>query len=268
MKDANFNSLTEKIIRPGIEDKLVPLCLYKGTSSLGDIHRKWNLIISAMEAECNNITELVKFSSSTSHSHLCEPPHKFQNTGLLGFLSRLADNPNVMNNISGLPAYVRHLFNTRYNCGGSIRKPFKLQKISLYGERTNTPWRFEIRKSRPARHAPSTIQETLCYPYVIHKPTNGGDEYEMMLTVNKAVGGGAPDFLRADICQDLIVSILCGETSVENIKDSVTEATRKVLKMHPTKYGPISLDAPVYSDDGKTFGEMIDSEAFHLCYCT
>lgn len=263
MKDANFNSLADKIIRPGIEDKLVPLCLYMGGASLGSIHRKWNLIISAMEADCNNLNEIVAFSRSPSCSHLCEPPKGLPHLGLRGFIARLSDNPDVMNNISGLSEYVGYV-NSHPSYGSRTYSPFKLRRISLYGERTLTPWRFEIRKARPKRHTPSFVRELLCYPYVIHKPVDGGEEYEMMLAVNKAVSRGIPDFLRSDICQDLIVSILCGETSVENIKDSLKEATRKVIKMHPTKYGPISLDAPVYNDGGQTLAEMIDSEAFHF----
>lgn len=254
MKEQNFNSLTDKIIRPGIEEKLIPLCLFRGKVSLGDVHRKWNLIISAMEAECDHIGELVVFSQSADRSHLCEPPKKMQHMGLRGFLSRMALNPDVTNNIPGLLEYVRHV----------NPHPFQIPPISLYGERVRVPWRTEARKSKEKRYTPIGSKQALFYPYVIHKPVNGDAEYEMMMTVNKSVSKAIPDFLRADICQDLIVSILCGETKVSDIGDSMKEATRKVMRMHPQKYGPISLDAPIYADDSRTFGEMIDSEAFHF----
>ena len=55
--------------------------------------------------------------------------------------------------------------------------------------------------------------------------------------------------LRADICQDLAVGILCGDFSQDDLKLPAKEKMRLLRKMFPDKYGPISLDAIVPGTD-------------------
>jgi hypothetical protein len=65
---------------------------------------------------------------------------------------------------------------------------------------------------------------------------------------------------RADLCQDMIVAVLTGEISLDNLRDRRGEWIKTALRNAPSKYGPLSLDAPIgFSGEGriKTLGETI-----------
>lgn len=103
--------------------------------------------------------------------------------------------------------------------------------------------------SRLADKASRRVRPLLFYPYLAHKPQDGDDEALLVMEVNDAVPKNLPEEIRSDICQDLIVAILSGDIHRDELYGSVREFTRKVQKMHPMKYGDISLDAMVSADN-------------------
>lgn len=81
----------------------------------------------------------------------------------------------------------------------------------------------------------------LAYPFLIHD--GGKPEHDLLRRVNAAVPHHFDANMRADICQDLIVGILCGDFSEDDLYLPAKEMTKRVFRMFPDKYGPISLDA-------------------------
>lgn len=251
MKSAKFDHLANDVVRPGIEKHLVPIALYRGRTSLGQVQAKWNFAIAMMHSEAEDFGEAVKLSNNGDFSHLCEPHTKIQHLTMRSFFARLADHPNVTNNIPGLTSYVRDL-----------APGWQLTKVPLIDNGRSSPvpwriWRDKKQSGRPLGSRNATSVKDLFYPFVIHKPKVQDGAYDMMMLVNNAVPKQLPDHIRADICQDLIVSILAGEIDADEIKANVKGFSRKVFEMHPMKYGHLSLDAPIGDDTGRTLLDIL-----------
>lgn len=251
MEPAKLETLGNDIVRPGIEKHLVPIALYRGGTSLGQVHRKWNFAISMMHTGVEQFGEAVKLSNNNEFSHLCEPHTRIQYRTMYSFFSRLKDKPAVTDNIPGLTKYVRSML--------PDNKGWELIEVPLIDNNraSRVPWRI-WRDEKPRGRPKGLIvpRESLFYPYVIHKPKVQDEAYDLMVLVNAAVPKMLPDHIRADICQDLIVDILAGDISVEEIKHNVKDYSRKVIEMHPLKYGHLSLDSPV-GDGSATLADVL-----------
>lgn len=104
--------------------------------------------------------------------------------------------------------------------------------------------------------------EGFAYPFLAHRPKEGDAERRLVVDVNNAVPKHLPDWLRADICQDLIVAILSGEIRRDELQGSIKEYAAKVFKAHPIKYGPLSLDHPIFDDGNTTLADTISNEEY------
>lgn len=97
-------------------------------------------------------------------------------------------------------------------------------------------------QKRAERH-PRGPRPLIAYPFMIHD--GGRPEHDLLRLINAAVPKGIMGDLRADICQDLAVGILCGDFAKEDLALPAKEMMRRVAKMFPAKWGPMSLDAIV-----------------------
>lgn len=86
-------------------------------------------------------------------------------------------------------------------------------------------------------------RQPLNYPFLIHD--GGTPEHALLKQVNAAVPQWLTPDMRADVCQDIIVGILSGDFDKDNLHLPVQEMLKRVQKMFPVKYGPLSLDALV-----------------------
>lgn len=93
------------------------------------------------------------------------------------------------------------------------------------------------------------------WPYLKGKP---GDGAELIDAVNAVVPKTFADHQRADICQDLLLAILEGESTIADLKNGTAAAIKRYYKLHPGKFGPVSLDAPIPGTDGM---KLIDTIA-------
>lgn len=99
------------------------------------------------------------------------------------------------------------------------------------------------------------------YPYLRGRDDDGA---RLIEAVNSVVPRTFPDHMRADICQDLLLSVLEGESTIEQLKAGTSSAVRKYYKLHPGKFGPISLDAPIPGTENLTLIDTIPSDAAHF----
>lgn len=98
---------------------------------------------------------------------------------------------------------------------------------------------------------------SLNYPFLLHD--RGNPEHELIRLINDAVPKHLPPELRADICQDLAVGCLTGEFDKEDLLLPAKEVAKRVFRMFPSKYGPISLDAPIRDDsDMRLLDTLVD----------
>lgn len=251
-----FSKLANKVIAPGIEKHLVPLLHFKGSADLGRVHRLWNFTLALKQTEIETMSDAVKLANHPSFSHLCEPVKgsPFRHLGM--FFNRLMLKPGVCGLEPGLLDYVR----------GLARFAFELTPVSEASRERNHAWwrHYEApvktkaeQRDASARKAIPRVAD-LQWPYIAHnhaKPTEDG--MDVVTAINRAVGRGMPDDVRADICQDLILGVLEGKFSVEDIKDNPRKYVSSVRDMSPWKYEWVSLDAPMYGDEGRTLADVL-----------
>ncbi|MGI9293435.1 MAG: hypothetical protein ACR2PS_05580 [Pseudomonadales bacterium] len=242
MKNIDYGRLEELVIRPGIEERLVPLALYRGNLSLGDVHKRWNMMIAAMLAELR-LNEIKILWEDPTLAKLCFPNLKNapELTSMYGWLGRMENHRDVIDNIPGLWDYIRSLGGWRFS---------NLAPVPRDTDRylQNRPWRSYTRKRRTKtakpNKKPTEKRQELFYPYLIVQPEFGVNEgQDLLLKINNAVPAALPDQIRADVCQDLAVAILSGDMAESELDNEAILFVKKVFKMYPTKWGPISLDA-------------------------
>lgn len=260
MKVVSLAALQSEIIKPGIEKFLLPLAMYRGTRSLGRIHRLWNFAIAMMKTECTSLGEGTILSQNEEYAQLCGPENQVNHIGLHGFFSRLRLNPKVTDNVDGLTEYAEWL----------VPRPFDLTPVALRSVYKNcAPWRIyeplRLRKGG-GNIGPHNIKSAdLCYPYVVWE--KGNDANTLVALVHAVVPRGLPEEIRADVCQDLIVDLLAGDLS----KDALVGSPRKYVGQKLKNFrwydqkNDVSLDTELidvlqYDASRERFDEFVSEE--------
>jgi hypothetical protein len=119
-------------------------------------------------------------------------------------------------------------------------------------------WRSETGVVNLAQSRHVVAEGTIVYPFVIHD--GGKPEHALLRKVNGAVPKHLDPVTRADICQDLVVGILCGDFSEDDLDLPAKEMTKRVFQMFPTKYGPVSLDDVILGTDDMRLVDRISEE--------
>lgn len=105
-----------------------------------------------------------------------------------------------------------------------------------------------------ARIRPTQPPMLTTWPYV---RSFDNDDYALMKYVNEIVPRALPEHVRADVCQDILVDVVSGEISADQLKNKMKEYVRRAYKFMPSKFGAVSLDAFIYGEEGATFGERL-----------
>lgn len=116
-------------------------------------------------------------------------------------------------------------------------------------------WARLIAPKRAKRPAVSR-HELLAYPYIA-KPT---DAHADIMAVNALVPAGMPEHVRADVCQEIMIAIMEGRTTLEMLKAKRGSASYFIRKFYKDNYEQaghaISFDA--VSDEGMSTGESVE----------
>lgn len=246
-----MNYLSDLIVRPGIQKKLWPLLLYRGAMYPGHVHRLWNYSLLMMAAEAETLSDGLKLHNNPAFSQLCGPIRVPQKFTLRNFFTRLHDAPEVTDNIPGFTEYVKSL-----GLG-----PCRLTPVPLETAAANcAPWRISLHENPGQEPKEKGIKQTF-YPFVIHDSKRPDDGKDLVALVNKFVPRGLPENIRADVCQEIIVSVLEGKLRKENIPDSVGKFIHAAFRGEEwggfTEDGAhlISTSIPNGHGDDRTFGE-------------
>jgi hypothetical protein len=238
---------------------LRPLLLFRGNITEGRTRAMWNTVVSMMDAEVASVTEAVKLTAAQGDiRHMCGVHSKMVPNGAFnGFLSRLNQTPKVSDLIPGLKDYARLL---GQSSGAMIYRLDPIAEFALR-VRSHRDWRVMPGHLRPRKIAQEVLPEY--YPYVSGTPS---PEHEMLMAVDAIVPKGLPNDVRCDVCQDMIVAILSGEASLENLKGDTSKYLKDFWKMFPGKYGHVSLDQPVYGTDKMSWNDKLGSKHSRLTY--
>lgn len=139
-------------------------------------------------------------------------------------------------------------------------KEHNYELAKRFGVSTATVARWRSETGIVCNAAPKRMAEpgSLIYPFVIHD--GGKPEHALLRKVNAAVPQHFDQETRADICQDLVIGILCGDFSEDDLLLPAKEMAKRVMRMFPTKYGPLSLDAIIPGTDDFRLIDTISEE--------
>lgn len=176
------------------------------------------------------------------------------------FWTRLWGEGKFIDSVVGLRDYIGTVCENRRDKRGHPNRPYGLFSSDLVGFNSgfstsgHLPWRtpewYEARK--PVRLPKEPLTEF--YPYITAQPT---EEHNFLIAVDSLVPKALPNQTRADVCQDMIVAILSGDVTLENLKDGLPKYLKMFLKGSPSKYGHLSLDAPAGRNDERTLAQAI-----------
>ena len=146
------------------------------------------------------------------------------------------------------------------NAGGEKKK----RSVGLFYRHRRAPWRtpewFAERKWREIElkqlNKLQTQPLTKFYPYITDVPT---EEHYLLLQVDALVPKGLKPDMRADICQEMLVDIYCGNKTIADLRESINFYVKQFFKQNHI-WRSVSIDAPVFGNTGKqTLAEVLSS---------
>lgn len=146
------------------------------------------------------------------------------------WLSRMKAAPKIFALDPQLKDYVNELYESV-----PWRNRFALTPIPDTNMRSHRDWR------RPAKLLPTLSH----YPYSHENLSNN-----LLWLVHNAVPKHLPEEVRADVCQDMIVSVLAGEISRLNLGSAVRLHLKRHRKLYADQWRTISMETPIYDRDG------------------
>lgn len=97
------------------------------------------------------------------------------------------------------------------------------------------------------------------YPFSASRKAAPGND--LVQLVNASVPRGLSPDNRADICQEIIVGILCGEIDRDNIEIAVKEKMKSVNSEYQSKYGDLSLDAAMGDSELRLIDTLAEEDS-------
>lgn len=285
----NLDKLKEHVALPDWERQLLPLFLFKGTKPYA-IRASFNCAYAMYLSECESFRDGIKLlntgaeyyhkahgklyfayeqGSPTDISHLCGRHAAIQHTSLRSIFERLRSEGGIKLTDSldkGFSEYIEWL-----SPGACLLQPvaqeiyqgdFKPGVTAWW--RSSVGWDEALAKgllaprylkTKPIKHRSPVARVEAEYPF-IQKTT---DAHRLLLDVHTQIPSWVPKEIRGDLCQDLIVAVLSGETKVENIPDVVARYATQARKLLPDRWKTVSLDATIEGTDGLRYVDTLHS---------
>lgn len=239
----NQDKLNEHIAMEEWERRLLPLFLFRGTKPYR-IRALWNIAYGMYLTECDSLSVGAAAIGSGDTGHLCGT-HRVP-SNMRSIFDRLRMSPELTDSISkAFTEYVEWVHPRYFH----LERVPLVQKRRDYREGVSAWWRVQADKKIRARAAhekkvrvwklPEAKSADLAYPYVKHAET---PEHKLLFDVHRMLPKGLPHEIRGDLCQDLIVAVLSGETTIENIPEVVAKYARDARKILPDRWRNVSLD--------------------------
>jgi|SRR3990167_1222316 len=250
----DLERIGEHIIQPWEEDEFKPLLKYRGTYTLGGLKSLYNLFCAAMEMEVPTIGTLSTITKDNDYStsehdgvsrlaHLTGFHSIVQTPRLHSFGTRLLNYPEVMERTPHLREYLQFLKEQ-----GGLRA-VTLTLIRRYAPRT-----------------PDILINPI-WPYIREDTPQDDMGMDLLQAVDALVNRSLPKEIREDACQDLMVALLEGKTTLANLPDSMPGILKANFQKFPMRYetgslwrgGTASLDRVFGQDDERTLADLMPS---------
>lgn len=215
------------------EAELRPALLFRGNMTE---HRARTLFCLTQFLRDNNIVEIGQ--GRTMIDNAIEARHRAgshaqKQDGMTWarWLTRIMSAPKVFEIDPPLRGYVDELYQSV-----SWLNKFKLTPIPETARQTHRAWRKIVCDTEPM---------TTHYPF--HK---GNIDNNLLWLVHNAVPKHLDEDIRADVCQDVIVSIISGDYHHYQMSQAVRVCLKRHRAMYCDRWKTVSLDAPIYDKFG------------------
>lgn len=252
MKPAVVDKHLDKYIVESMEREkdLRPLLLYQGGVTEHRMRSVFSMLRFLRDNEIPKPLRCQEFLSSLPDERHKAGVHakSIASSGIIRWLCRLRENPSVFEIDKPLKEYVDWVWE---NAQSSL-KYIRLRRISETSYRSRRNWRVLQSLGAP----------TELYPFI---PKNMTLETPILQAVHAIVPKYLEEDIRADVCQDLIVSILTGEASLGNLEDFVVSHLKTHRGMYGDRWGNVagggklvSMNAPARGrDDWQTIEDTL-----------
>lgn len=258
--------LNEHIAMEQWDKRLLPLFLFKGTKPYR-IRALWNIAYGMFLKECDNYGYGGLLIGAGDTGHLCgvhRPPASMQLRSIFG---RLRGCKDLTDSISkAFTEYVEWI-----HPQPCVYVPVSLEATN-FKEGVTAWWRVpapkpeRVRKIKvPAKKVwrpPAEKVADRAYPYLI---PHQSAEAKMLLDIHALIPKGIPHDIKGDLCQDLVVAVLSGETTVENIPEVIAKYAREARKFLPDRWKHVSIDEPIPGTDGLRLEDILADESEEYC---
>lgn len=270
-----YERLKARIAERRPDEWFIPMTLYVGNYTIAQAQANWNYLQALYELEIMTTAQVFKMGKESSDLlHICGRHAPMQQSSLGSFLGRVINSPDVWRDVEPqMQEYINDFIAEQ--CGNFRVWTLPRRRIARYSlpgqKASRRVYRYDpARKTRAQKTAEREVWQAKYgekpkavpkfWPFAVRQaPT----EHEMLMAIDRMTVG-IPEQWRQDVCQDLVVAVLSGEVSLDNLRDAIPEHLRRVFKMHPIKYGDRSLDAPVYGDGPRTMHELVGAAAVEI----
>lgn len=206
MRALNYEKLKNELANPYWKQSLSPLWLKFNGAYTPHRHRANFMCIYAMFlAECETYRDGGKLLKSDEMYHICGRHTLPDYSALMMMNGRILATSSLATRYQGFADY-----------------------LQMIGGFTPSPRGYWIERK----------DDVLCYPYIRGTPR---DEHLSLLEIHKLLPKYLPADFKGEICQDIFVDLLAGETTMENLPDHIGRYVKKARKNMP-EYGTLSLD--------------------------
>lgn len=224
MSELNYDKLKAEIANPSWKQNLRPLWEpFHGAHTPHRHRANFLSIYSMFLAEVPTFGDGIKLLKTDELFHLCGRHSLPIFQTLIGMVSRIRQTPTIEARYSGFKEY--------------------LYWILPEGHAWVTK-----------RQAPVEKEDVLAYPYIRGTPT---DEHATLLEIHKLLPKYLPADHKGEICQDVFVALLSGETTMANLPDHIGKYVKASRKNMP-EYGTISLDESKPQWNGATRLQLLE----------
>lgn len=234
MKPNNVEKLKEEIVRPDWERRLAPLLSFRGVRPYR-LRSLWNAAHAMFLEESPTSSAGLLILNRNETGHLC---------GLHGAVAK--EN-------------LKSIFGRLRGC-----KPLTDSVSKVFTEYVEWIHPGPCTYCVAEKHAPRSREKKLDlnYPFVTPKQEARGltIEHQLLVDIHRLIPRSINPEIRDDLCQDLLVAVLSGETTVANIPDVLPAYRKKAAKMLP-HWGQVSWEAT--QDDRRSFADYIDAGHHH-----
>jgi len=244
-----YERLKARVVNRRPDEWFIPMVLYVGNYSIGMAQANWNFLQALYELEVMTTARAYKIGGE-SHEllHICGRHAPMQGGSLAAFIGRVVNSREVWRDVEpAMKEWLRDFIAAQAFGFQAMTGP-RTRIAALTWERTRRHYRRDP-SLKPAAYTPVT-------PYWPFAAKRVPEEHEMLHAIDRLTKA-LPEQWRQDVCQDLVVSVLSGDVTLDNLRDALPKYVREVFKMHPVKYGPLSLDAPIRDDSTRTLGDSL-----------